>query len=72
MQQISSLACLHTHTHIYTHTYTHTHTHTPANAHTHKNLQADPDVRRKTLPKVAAAPTVGHLLNELFEAMCEE
>lgn len=33
--------------------------------------RADADVRRKTLPKVDAAPTVGHLLNELFEAMCE-
>lgn len=37
----------------------------------HAITQADADVRRKTLPKVAAAPTVGHLLNELFEAMCE-
>jgi hypothetical protein len=33
--------------------------------------QAEPDVRRATLPKVAAAPTVGHVLNELFEALCE-
>jgi lysyl-tRNA synthetase class 2 len=38
---------------------------------THLHCQADPDTRRKVLPKVESAPTVGHVLNELFEALCE-
>ncbi|KAJ9534274.1 hypothetical protein QJQ45_007049 [Haematococcus lacustris] len=33
--------------------------------------KADNDTRRTALPKVAASPTIGHVLNELFEALCE-
>lgn len=40
----------------------------PPTPHT---AQADPDTRRKVSPKVASAPSVGHVLNELFEALCE-
>ena len=31
----------------------------------------DVDTRRKALAKLKEAPTVGHVLNELFEALCE-
>ena len=42
-----------------------------AAAHAALEAQPDKDVRRKTWPKIAAAPSVGHVLNEMFEALGE-